>query len=107
MKCDMKTMLKAGLGVAAVAVVGYMAFPAARDLILATSPLLFLLLCPLMMFFMMKSMHSHHTDNGIHKNVPTPSPEAIRIEQSPQPLDQSKALRSEERRLGNESKAAR
>ena len=35
MKCDMKTMLKAGLGLAAVAIVGYAAFPAARELILA------------------------------------------------------------------------
>jgi len=92
MKCDMKTMLRTGLGLAAVAAVGYMAFPAARDLILAISPFLFLLLCPLMMFFMMKTMHSYHTDNGINKNVPTPSPEVIRIEENPRPLDQSKAV---------------
>lgn len=92
MKCDMKTMLKAGLGLAAAVAVGYMAFPAARNLILAISPFLFLLLCPLMMFFMMKTMHSYHTDNGINKSIPTPTPEAMRIKESPHPLDQSKAV---------------
>lgn len=89
MKCDMKTMLKAGLGLAAVAIVGYATFPAARELILAISPFLFLLLCPLMMFLMMKSMHSHHTDNGINKSEPIPIPEAVRVAESPRSMDHS------------------
>lgn len=67
MKCDMKMMLKAGLGLAAGVAVAYVAFPAARELIMALSPALFLLICPLMMFFMMKGMHSCHEDHKAEK----------------------------------------
>ena len=62
MKCDIKTMLKAGLGLAAVVAIAYAMFPAARGLITSLSPALFLLLCPLMMFFMMKGMQSCHKE---------------------------------------------
>ena len=92
MKFDMKTILKAGLGLVAVAIISYATIPAARELVLAISPFLFLLLCPLMMFFMMKSMHSHHTDNGIKKNEPIPIPEAVRVGESPHSMDHSKAI---------------
>lgn len=69
MKCDIKTMLKAGLGLAAVVAIAYAMFPAARGLITSLSPALFLLLCPLMMFFMMKGMQSGQSCNGDHKAV--------------------------------------
>ncbi|GAA4410000.1 hypothetical protein GCM10011450_27320 [Advenella faeciporci] len=45
MKCDMKKMLKAGLGLAAIVVVAYAIFPGIRELILDLSPALFLLIC--------------------------------------------------------------
>ncbi|MCX5565826.1 DUF2933 domain-containing protein [Alcaligenes phenolicus] len=67
MKCDMKMMLKAGLGLTAGVAVAYAVFPAARELIMALSPMLFLLICPLMMFFMMKGMHSSQSCHGDHQ----------------------------------------
>lgn len=67
MKCDMKTMLKAGAGLAVGIAVAYALFPAARELLVAVSPFLFLLICPLMMFFMMKGMQSCHPDHETKK----------------------------------------
>lgn len=74
MKCDMKKMLKAGLGLAAIVVVAYAIFPGIRELILDLSPALFLLICPLMMLFMMKGMQSchHEQDTVKHKAAPIP-----------------------------------
>lgn len=74
MKCDRKTMLKAGLGLAVLIAVAYAALPAAREWITAVSPFLFLLICPLMMFFMMKGMQSGHSDNESKKGEPTQMP---------------------------------
>lgn len=64
MQCDTKTMIKVGLGLGALAAGAYVFIPAARVLILAAAPFLFFLLCPISMFFMMKSMNSNscHTD---------------------------------------------
>ena len=67
MKCDMKTMLKGGLGLAVVIAVAYAALPAAREWITAISPSLFFLICPLMMFFMMKGMHACDEDQKTEK----------------------------------------
>ena len=58
MKCDIKMMLKAGLGLAVLVALVYTIFPAARQSLMALTPALFFLLCPLMMFFMMKGMQS-------------------------------------------------
>lgn len=58
MKCDMKTMMKAALGLGVAIAIAYVAMPAVRGWILASAPFLFFLLCPLMMFFMMKGMQS-------------------------------------------------
>ncbi len=74
MKCDMNMMLKAGLGLAAGVAVAYVALPAARELIVALAPLLLLLICPLMMFFMMKGMHSGHDDHKAEKHQLQPVP---------------------------------
>lgn len=74
MKCDMNMMLKAGLGLAAGVAVAYVALPAARELIVALAPLLLLLICPLMMFFMMKGMHSSHDDHKAEKHQLRPVP---------------------------------
>ncbi|MGX5660873.1 DUF2933 domain-containing protein [Castellaniella ginsengisoli] len=54
----MKTMVKAALGLGVAIAVAYATMPAARGWILASVPFLFFLLCPLMMFFMMKGMQS-------------------------------------------------
>jgi hypothetical protein len=88
MKCDVKTMLKGGLGLAALIAVAYAALPAAREWIAAVSPFLFFLICPLMMFFMMRSMQSCHSDNGSKKGGPTQTqiPEGTNAGGDPRPL---------------------
>ncbi|MCI2808856.1 DUF2933 domain-containing protein [Eoetvoesiella caeni] len=71
MKCDVKTMLKGGLGLAALIAVAYAALPVAREWIATVSPFLFFLICPLMMLFMMKGMQSCHSDNASKNGGPT------------------------------------
>jgi hypothetical protein len=56
MACNMKSMLKAGLGIFAVAGTAYVLFPQFRELIIALAPTLVFLLCPLSMLFCMKMM---------------------------------------------------
>ncbi len=63
MKCDTNTMIKAGLGLGVLLALAYVALPAAHAFILASAPLLLVLLCPLSMIFMMKSMNSCHKEN--------------------------------------------
>lgn len=67
MKCDTKTMLKAALGLAVAIAVAYATLPAARDWLAAGAPFLFFLICPLMMFFMMKGMHACDEDQKTEK----------------------------------------
>ncbi len=74
MKCDVKTMLKAALGLAVAIAVAYATFPAAREWLTASAPFLFFLICPLMMFFMMKGMHSGHEDHKAEKHQLRPAP---------------------------------
>jgi hypothetical protein len=56
MGCSMKSMLKAGLGIFAIAGTAYVLFPQFRELIIALAPTLVFLLCPLSMLFCMKMM---------------------------------------------------
>ncbi|MEZ2743847.1 DUF2933 domain-containing protein [Halopseudomonas bauzanensis] len=79
MKCDVKTMLKAGIWLAALVAGAYLVFPGARGWLLGMSPFLFFLLCPLMMIFMMKSMQSCHADKQ-NKNDATFSYDPIKDE---------------------------
>ncbi|SMP72361.1 DUF2933 domain-containing protein [Noviherbaspirillum suwonense] len=58
--CNAKTMLKMGLVMLAVVGITYVALPDFRDWILAASPTLLFLLCPLSMLFCMKMMHSQN-----------------------------------------------
>ena len=74
MKCDIKMMLKAGIGVAVVVAVAYATLPAARGLITAISPALFLLICPLMMLFMMRGMQSCHVEQKVTNREAAPVP---------------------------------
>lgn len=67
MKCDMKTMIKAALGLGGVVAVAYATLPIAREWILVSTPFLFFLICPLMMFFMMKGMQSCDKGQGTEK----------------------------------------
>ncbi|WHQ45993.1 DUF2933 domain-containing protein (plasmid) [Alcaligenes faecalis] len=87
-------MLKAGLGLAVVIAVAYAALPAAREWITAVSPFLFFLICPLMMFFMMKGMQSCHSDNESKKDEPAqaPMPKVANAGDHPRSLDHNKTL---------------
>lgn len=56
MRCT-KTMVWLAGGFAVVAATAYFTLPQMRDWVLASLPVLIVLLCPLSMLFMMKSMH--------------------------------------------------
>ncbi len=58
MKCDSKTLLKIVAGLGIVLAAAYLLPHAAREFAFAGLPFLAVLLCPLSMFFMMKSMHA-------------------------------------------------
>lgn len=70
MKCDMKTMLKGGLWLALIIAIAYAAVPEAREWIIAASPFLFFLICPLIMVSMMNDRHSCHGDHGSRRDEP-------------------------------------
>lgn len=77
MKCDLKAMLKAALGIGVVTAVSYAALPAARVWIVASAPFLFFLICPMMMFFMMKGMQSCDKGQKGEKDQADTSPEPL------------------------------
>ena len=58
MKCSFKTMITVAAGLFAAAAVAYFTFEEARAAIVASLPFLLVLLCPISMLLMMKSMHS-------------------------------------------------
>jgi len=64
----MKTMITSGVVLLVVLAAAYAAFPQFRTLVLSGGPFLLFLLCPLSMFFMMKSM-SHSKDD--HRTRPS------------------------------------
>lgn len=54
--CSIKTMVKSGIGLAVLLVVGYVAFPQYQGTIRAFAPFLLILACPLAMYIGMKEM---------------------------------------------------
>ncbi len=62
MKCEIKTMFKAGIWLAALVTGVYLAFPDSREWLMGMSPFLFFILCPLLILLMMKIMQSCHAD---------------------------------------------
>ena len=70
----MKTMMKVGVTLVAAVAVGYAAVPALREWLVAFSPFLFLLVCPLAMVLMMRGMSSHDPHTAIlPRSVETPA----------------------------------
>jgi fatty acid desaturase len=59
MKCNLKTMATLAAALLAVLAAAYFAFPAAQAFILASTPILLALICPMMMIFMMFTMRGH------------------------------------------------
>jgi len=62
MKCNMKPMITTGTVLLVLLAAAYAAFPQFRTLVLSGGPFLFFLLCPLSMFFMMRSMNANKDD---------------------------------------------
>lgn len=60
MVCNMKTMLKVAIGMLFVTGLAYAALPEFRTWILAASPTLLFLLCPISMLVCMKMMHGQN-----------------------------------------------
>lgn len=56
MQCNAKTMLKVGLALGGALAAAYVAFPQARELVLASAPVLLALICPIIMIGMMFMM---------------------------------------------------
>lgn len=63
MPCSPKTMLKIGVAIAIPLVVGFIAFPQFRPVILAYAPLALFALCPLSMLFMGNMMGDKKGDS--------------------------------------------
>ena len=60
--CSFKTLMQITLGIVLLLVIGALAFPELQTRITAVAPLLFVLVCPLSMFFMMKGMNHSPPD---------------------------------------------
>jgi hypothetical protein len=60
MMCNMKTMLKVGLGMLVAVGTAYLLLPQFRELITALAPTLVFLLCPLSMLVGMKMMQGQN-----------------------------------------------
>jgi hypothetical protein len=60
MMCSMKTMLKVGLGMLLITGLAYLAMPEFRAWIVAASPTLLFLICPISMLVCMKMMHGQN-----------------------------------------------
>lgn len=56
MMCSMKTMLRVGLGMLLITGLAYLALPEFRTWIIAASPTLIFLICPISMIFCMMMM---------------------------------------------------
>lgn len=77
MKCDSKMMLKTAAGLGIALAVAYFTLPAAQALILASAPVLLVLICPVTMLLMMRSMQVSKKDDEAKPDKTTPSPGAL------------------------------
>ena len=74
MKCNPKSMLIAALALGLVATVAYFTFPAAKAFILASTPLLVALICPVSMLVMMKTKNGGNKGQDARADERAPSP---------------------------------
>lgn len=77
MKCDLKTMLKVGAGLAILLTGVFLVFPQFRPAIIGLAPLALFALCPLSMIFMMsmnkKQDGADHCASCGHEHKEVPS----------------------------------
>lgn len=82
MKCNPKAMITAGIALAAMLAAAYALLPAVRALVLGIGPYLLLLICPLSMWLMMKSMSAHDDQvGGMTEQAPEQKPHPFRIKE--------------------------
>ena len=74
MKCNLKTMVATAFALAVAAAVAYFFFPGAQAFILASAPLLLVLVCPVSMLLMMKAMTGDKSGEVIGSADRTPPP---------------------------------
>ncbi len=65
MKCNMKTTVKIGAALIVLLAIAYAALPQIRPLVASASPFLLVLLCPLSMLLMMKSMQPNQQQSSV------------------------------------------
>lgn len=82
MKSNLKAMITAGIVLLAMLAAAYALLPPVRALVLAIGPYLLLLVCPLSMWLMMKSMKAHDDQvSAMTKQLPAKKPDAFRIKE--------------------------
>ncbi|BDB29727.1 hypothetical protein Tamer19_38290 [Cupriavidus sp. TA19] len=82
MKCDTKTLITAGIGLLAMLAAAYAVWPPVHALVPGIGPYLLLLLCPLSMWLMMKSMSAHDDQvSAMTEHLPAQKPDPFRIKE--------------------------
>ncbi len=82
MKCNMKTMVAASIALMAMLAATYAVWPPVRALVLGIGPYFLLLLCPLSMWLMMKSMGAHDDQvSAMTERLPAQKPDPFRIKE--------------------------
>uniref|UniRef100_UPI003F49B10B DUF2933 domain-containing protein n=1 Tax=Cupriavidus taiwanensis TaxID=164546 RepID=UPI003F49B10B len=78
MKCNPKAMITAGIALVALLAAAYALLPPVRMLVLSIGPYLLLLLCPLSMWLMMKSMKAHDDQvRAMTERLPAQKPDSL------------------------------
>lgn len=79
MKCNPKAMIGAGIALTAMLAAAYALLPPVRALVLSIGPYLLLLLCPLSMWLMMKSISAHDDQvRAMTEQLPAQKPDSSR-----------------------------
>lgn len=82
MKCNTKTMIAVGIALVGMLATAYAVWPPVRALVLGIGPYFLLLLCPLSMWLMMKSMSAHDNQvGGMTEQAPEQKPHPFRIKE--------------------------
>lgn len=72
MKCNTRTMVAMGAALLVILAAAYTIFPSVRAVVLGIGPFLLILVCPLSMWLMMRSMSAQ---DGQPRSTPEQTPE--------------------------------
>lgn len=80
MQCNARTMIKVAAVLGGILAVAYTALPQAREFVVASAPILLILVCPISMLAMMFTMRGKESGTGAacarEPQSPSPSPAA-------------------------------